>query len=155
MRPFLPAIYVCFCLFLSGCVVNHSSHIATSADTVTRHHHNEWEKPLGFAQAVQVGNILYVSGIPAAGETMDEQITAVYQRLQKVLAKHGASMQDVVKEVVYTTDMAALKANAATRKGFYSDDHLPASTWLQIEGLYRPQYMIEVEVVVALPVATK
>lgn len=101
---------------------------------------------IGYSDAIQVGNTVYVSGVVARGANMEEQVTNIYARLKGVLARFGATMNDVVKETVFTTDMEALANANAPRLAAY-DGHNPAATWVQITRLYMPQALIEIEVI--------
>lgn len=100
---------------------------------------------LGYAQAIQVGNTIYVSGAVARGANMEEQVTGVYANLGRTLGRFGATLNDVVRETAYTTDIEALTAANARRKAAYGG-HSPAATWVQITRLLMPSALIEVEV---------
>jgi enamine deaminase RidA (YjgF/YER057c/UK114 family) len=103
----------------------------------------------GYAQAVRVGNTIYVSG--TVSSTIDSAgITRLYSNIERSLAHFGATMQHVVKENLYTTDMVTMKANNEYRKRFYKGD-FPAATWVQISRLYMEDLKLEVEVTAILP----
>lgn len=114
-------------------------------DRVIYHEYPAGERQWGYAQAIVVGNTIYVSGAVAAGATMEEQVAAIYARLSRTLAKHGFSLRDVVKETAYTRDMQALAAANAARKRAYGD-HTPAATWVEISRLLADGAMVEIEV---------
>lgn len=99
-----------------------------------------WEDAYGYAQAVQVGNTIYVAGqlshdsdgnlvgpalLDEAGNIIDSgnmelQMQTTYANAAKLLAQFGATLQDIVEEVVYVTDMDAAFAVAGTvRKAAY------------------------------------
>jgi enamine deaminase RidA (YjgF/YER057c/UK114 family) len=101
---------------------------------------------IGYADAIQVGNTVYVSGVVARGANMEEQVTSIYAQLTAVLAKFGASMGDVVKETVFTTNMDALIAANPARLRAYGK-HAPAATWVQIQRLYMTSALLEIEVI--------
>jgi enamine deaminase RidA (YjgF/YER057c/UK114 family) len=101
---------------------------------------------IGYAQAIQVGNTIYVSGVVARGATMEEQLKGIYAGITRALAPFGATLQDVVKETAYTTDMEALKAANPARLAAYGK-HTPAATWVQISRLFMPSALLEIEVV--------
>jgi enamine deaminase RidA (YjgF/YER057c/UK114 family) len=104
----------------------------------------------GYAQAVKVGNIIYVSGT-VSRDISPQGITQLYGTIQKTLAHYGASFKHVVKENLYTTDIEAMKKHNAARKQFYKGD-FPAATWVQITRLYMEDAKLEVEVIAHLPV---
>ncbi len=51
----------------------------------------------GYAQAVLVGKVLYISGTVGHGKTMEEQMKSVYSGIQRTLRHYGLSFQHVVK----------------------------------------------------------
>ena len=130
--------------FLSAC--------ATTADTskVERYHSGDWEQDAGYTQAIRHGKQLYVSGVISRGETMQEQVTNVYHEIKRILARFGADMDDIVKEVLYTTDMEAMQNAIPARKAYFKNGIYPSATWVQIERLFEPDAMLEVEVEVML-----
>lgn len=144
-------------LLLTGCIKVHkhesaksNSDALKSQSLVKRHYYNSYEKEIGFAAVVQVGNRLIVSGLTASGEDMEAQIKGIYGRLESILKDFGANSSNVVKEVIYTKNIEALKKNIATRKSFYAKQKYPASSWIQIDRLYLPEILIEVEFEVIL-----
>ncbi|HVE60278.1 MAG TPA: RidA family protein [Chitinophagaceae bacterium] len=103
----------------------------------------------GYAQAVLVDNVLYISGTVASGD-MAAQLKGAYSKIEGTLKAYGATFQNVVKENLYTTDIEAVKSNNEVRKAFYKGDY-PAATWVQISRLFMPQALVEVEVIAHLP----
>jgi 2-iminobutanoate/2-iminopropanoate deaminase len=117
---------------------------ATAELKKQKFHLGDWEEGIGYAQAVRVGNTLYVSGTVGSG-AMPEAIKEAFTGLQKTLQAHGLTFQNVVKENIFTTDLEALKQHAAIRREFYGAD-FPAATWVQVSRLWSPDHVIEVEV---------
>lgn len=103
----------------------------------------------GYAQAVKVDNVIYISGVVTNNIT-PEGITSVYNNLKAVLANYGATFDNVVKENLYTTDIEAMKKHNDVRKKFYTND-FPAATWVQVQRLYMQDSKLEVELVAHLP----
>jgi 2-iminobutanoate/2-iminopropanoate deaminase len=103
----------------------------------------------GYAQAVKVDNVLYISGTVAL-EVNPEGIKRVYQGLERTLKHYGATFQNVVKENLYTTDIEAMKRYNDVRKAFYKGD-FPAATWVQISRLYMAEAKLEIELIAHLP----
>lgn len=108
-----------------------------------------WEHDIGYAQAIRVGDTLYVSGSVGTGP-MPEAVAAAFGTVQTTLAKFGLDFHHVVKETAYTTDIEALKAAKDVRKRYYGDD-FPAATWVQVARLFDPAHVVEVEVVAVFP----
>ena len=103
----------------------------------------------GYAQAVKVGNIIYISGT-VARDVNPEGIKRVYDALERTLKSYGATFQNVVKENLYTTDIEAMKQYNYVRKAYYKGD-FPAATWLQITRLFMADAKLEVELIAHLP----
>src|SRR5918911_5528292 len=91
-----------------------------------------WEQEYGYAQAVRVGDTVWVSGqlshdddgnivgpapVDSEGRIRDHgnmrvQMAQSYANAKKVLAQYGATLDNVVEEVLYVTDMDAAFAVA-------------------------------------------
>jgi 2-iminobutanoate/2-iminopropanoate deaminase len=102
----------------------------------------------GYVQVVKVENVLYISGAVARDVT-PEDITRVYQSLERSLKSFGATFQNVVKENLYTTDMEAMKRYNDARKVFYKGD-FPAATWMGVSRLFMADAKLEVELIAHL-----
>lgn len=122
-------------------------------------HLNSFEQNFGYAQAVKIGHTLYVSGCVAvdgqgrlvsAGD-LAGQLKAAYRNLELTLRAHNAGFGNVVKETLYTTDMDALLEVADLRFAYYSKDNLPASSWVQVQRLVDPGFLLAIEVIAELP----
>ena len=107
------------------------------------------EVEIGYCQAVRSGDRLYISGTAGQGQ-MPAAVGSVYGRLKQTLAANGLSFRDVIKENVYTTDLDAFEASKEVRKTFYGAS-LPAATWVQVQRLYVPALVLEVELIAEYP----
>jgi enamine deaminase RidA (YjgF/YER057c/UK114 family) len=131
-----------------------------------------WEETYGYAQAVRVGDTIYVSGqlghddagnivgpapLDAHGRILDHANMAVqmhqaYANAATILGAFGATLQHVVEEVLYVTDMdAAFAAAGPVRKQAYGAE-MPAvaSTILTTSRLALPAQLIEIRFVARL-----
>ena len=124
-------------------------HAETAAPKPERYQAGPWEDDYGYRQAVRVGNTLYIAGCTGGGE-MPAAIRTAYGKLQKTLEHYGLTFADIVKETVYTTKFDELKTHRAVRKEFYAGQ-FPASTWIQIDRLFNPDYVIEIETIAIIP----
>jgi 2-iminobutanoate/2-iminopropanoate deaminase len=112
-----------------------------------------WEKEYGYSQAVKVENTIYVSGqvghddkgnIQGQGN-MEIQMRQAYANIKKVLAQYGASMDNVVDEVLFVTDMdAAFSARIKCKQEIFSGNPVLASTIVQIQRLAFPELLVEI-----------
>lgn len=115
-----------------------------------------WEKEYGYSQAVKVGDTIYLAGqvshddegnVLGEGD-MEVQMRAAYHNVEKVLAQYGASMENVVDEILFVTDMdAAFGARVKMKQEVFSGSPILASTIVQIQRLAFPQLMIEIKCV--------
>jgi 2-iminobutanoate/2-iminopropanoate deaminase len=115
-----------------------------------------WEKEYGYAQAVKVGDTIYVSGqvshddkgdIVGRGD-MEVQMRQAYANIQNVLAQYGVTMENMVDETLFVTDMdAAFAAAVKCRQDVFSGTPVVASTIVQIQRLAFPELMIEIRCV--------
>jgi 2-iminobutanoate/2-iminopropanoate deaminase len=112
-----------------------------------------WEKEYGYSQAVKVENTIYVSGqvshdingnIVGLGD-MWVQMRQAYANVEKVLAQYGATIDNIVDEVLFVTDMdAAFAARVKCREEVFSGKPVLASTIVQIQRLAFPELMVEI-----------
>jgi len=126
-----------------------------------------WEEDYGYAQAVKVGDTIYVSGqlshddqgnmvAPAPlddngrireNSNMETQMRQAYANAKKILIQFGATLDNVVEEVLYVTDMdRAFAVAARVRKEAYgSKKPAVASTILVTPRLAFPTQLIEIK----------
>ncbi|NZA26260.1 RidA family protein [Luteimonas sp. SJ-92] len=123
---------------MSGCAST-----ALQPERTCFHSMEQLEQDIGFCQAVRSGNTLHVSGVSAGG-TMDSAVRSVYARLDEILEANGLSSANVVRETVFATDLDAFIENKSIRREFYGTS-LPAASWVQVQRLYLPSYVVEVE----------
>jgi 2-iminobutanoate/2-iminopropanoate deaminase len=118
-----------------------------------------WEKEYGYAQAVKAGDIIYVSGQVSHDDTgkivghgdMETQMRQAYTNIKKILAQYGATIDNIVDEILFVTDMnAAFAAAVKCRKDIFSGSPIVASTIVQIQRLAFPELMIEIRCVAKL-----
>ena len=112
-----------------------------------------WEKEYGYSQAVKVGDTIYLSGqvshddkgnIVGEGD-MEAQMRQAYANVEKVLLQYGATIDNIVDEVLFVTDMdAAFPARVKCRQEVFSGSPVVASTIVQIQRLAFPQLMVEI-----------
>jgi 2-iminobutanoate/2-iminopropanoate deaminase len=118
-----------------------------------------WEKEYGYAQAVKVGDTIHLSGQVSHDDRgnivglrdMEAQMRQAYTNIQKVLAQYGATMDNVVDEILFVTDMdTAFAAAVKCRREVFSGTPVVASTIVQIQRLAFPELLIEIRCVAKL-----
>lgn len=117
----------------------------TRGDRTIYHQHAPSEQEWGYAQAIVVGNTIYISGTVSGGANFQEEVANVYRRIERTLRVNGFTMQDVVKETVFTKDIEAMAAANPARLRAYAG-HNPAATWVQITRLLSNGANVEIEV---------
>lgn len=115
-----------------------------------------WEQEYGYSQAVKVGDTIYISGQVSHDskgnvvgiDDMEMQMRQSYANIQKVLAHYGATMDNIVDEVLFVTDMETGHAAAGKcRQEVFAGTPVVASTIVQIQRLALPEFMIEIKCV--------
>jgi len=133
---------------------------------VKRYNPSEWTKGR-FSEVVTVtgaGKTIYLAGVGAEDENAPaganapvrhlrnpyEQCRYAYDKIKRLLATHGASLADAVKQVVYVTDVRFQADVAKCRREAYGDGPIPANTFLVINALAIPGMLLEIDVTAAV-----
>ena len=99
-----------------------------------------WHRSIPFAQGVEVsGRVLFTAGITARDPDGD---------LIDVRAAAGATFEDIVKIVMYTTDIDGFSQHADVWHGYFVAR--PASTLVEVRRLALPEMTVEIEAVAHL-----
>jgi enamine deaminase RidA (YjgF/YER057c/UK114 family) len=116
--------------------------------------------PTGYTHVVEVqpGRVAYISGQVAfnqAGQLVGEgdivaQTRQVFENIKGALAAIGADFSAVIKLNYYAVDVSRLAEIREVRNEYLTNPP-PASTFVVVKGLVRPELLIEIEAVVALP----
>ncbi|GAA3103625.1 RidA family protein [Streptomyces rectiviolaceus] len=113
-------------------------------------------RPLGpYSQVARVeldggGALLYLSGQIAEGDGVAAQSRGIFETLSALLEAHGATLDDVINIRTFMTDLDGLPEYAAVRARFLTATP-PTSTTVEVPRLFRPQALIEIDVVAAVP----
>ena len=91
----------------------------------------------GFAQAVKVGNAIYLSGQTASGDEpmgdMEAQMRSAYAKIASALEQFGATLDNVVDEILFVADyMAAAMVAGTVRHEVYGGTPQVASTLIPV-----------------------
>ena len=113
--------------------------------------------PIGpYSQAVQTGNMLFVSGQipinPATGELVSDSIEAeakqVMQNLEAVLTEAGVTFDNVVMTTIFLADMGDFAAVNAVYGTYFTAD-FPARATIAVKTLPK-SVNVEISVIAAL-----
>jgi reactive intermediate/imine deaminase len=133
-----------------------------SAPKVKRSNPPALSKPTGYTHLVEVTGpvkTIYIAGqiafdkdgnLVGAGD-MKAQAEQVFKNLEAALTAAGAKFSDVVKMNTYVTDMEKAPAVREVRARYFGET-TPASTLVQVARLARPELMLEIEVIAAVPI---
>lgn len=110
------------------------------------------EKEYGYTHAVRIGDDLKISGavsmndsgIIVAPGNMEQQMKNCYTDLEKILQHYGYTVDDVVAENIYTTNMAEFIKISGFRNSIYKKQ-FPTGTWLEVKGLAVAGQLIEID----------
>jgi enamine deaminase RidA (YjgF/YER057c/UK114 family) len=126
--------------------------------------YSEWTKGR-FSEAVTVtgpGKTIFLAGVGAedengaagtilhAGDFMG-QCRYAYDKIKRLLEKHGATLGDVAKMVTYITDVRYQPDYGKCRVEAFGSHPLPAHTLLTISQLAWPGMIVEIDVTAVVP----
>jgi reactive intermediate/imine deaminase len=113
--------------------------------------------PFGYSHVVDspVDRIVYISGqvpLDSDGQLVGEgdfeaQARQVFENLTRALQAAGVAWSDVVKLNYFLTDVTQITAVRTIRDDYVDTKRPPASTLVQVNGLFRPEVMVEIEAV--------
>jgi 2-iminobutanoate/2-iminopropanoate deaminase len=138
-----------------------------SAQTLEKKNYtySEWTKGR-FSEAVTVtgpGKMIFLAGVGAEDENgkggdilhkgdFMAQCKYAYDKIKRLLEKHGATLADVAKMVTYMTDVRYQPDYGKCRVEAFGNNPLPAHTLLTISQLAWPGMMVEIDVTAVVPV---
>jgi enamine deaminase RidA (YjgF/YER057c/UK114 family) len=113
---------------------------------------SKWEEIVGYSRAVQVGDLLEITGTVAVGDDGNvvgpgnayEQTKYIIQKIEKVLERAGFSLKDVIRTRLFVTDIARWQEYGKAHGEFFSVIR-PCASMIEVKGLIEPEYLIEIE----------
>jgi 2-iminobutanoate/2-iminopropanoate deaminase len=111
-----------------------------------------------YTDAVVAGGFIFIAGMLAddangalvgAGDVI-AQTEQIFENIEAILARLGASLKDVVKLVVYVTDITDRAAINTVRVRRFGTTR-PTSTLVQVGALVNPEARVEIETVALAP----
>ena len=112
----------------------------------------KWEDIVGYSRAVKMGNIIEVTGTVAVNDNSDlvggnnayEQTKFIIQKIEAILQRAGASLNDVVRTRMFVTDINRWEEYGKAHGEFFKDIK-PCTTMVEVSKLIAPEYLIEIE----------
>jgi enamine deaminase RidA (YjgF/YER057c/UK114 family) len=113
---------------------------------------SKWEDIIGYSRAVKVGNVIEVTGTVESGDDGNvvakdnayAQTKFIYQRIEDVLKRAGATMKDVVRVRMFVTDISRWQEYGKAHSEFFKEIK-PCNTMVEVKALIEPEYLIEIE----------
>jgi enamine deaminase RidA (YjgF/YER057c/UK114 family) len=121
-----------------------------------------WQDQMGYVQANEVegaGRTIYCAGQgsvddegrPVHPDDMGAQMSQAVDNLEAVLSGAGASLSDVVRLNIYTTDVDRFFESYGSMAGRLAEAGCrPASTLLGVARLAYPEMLVEIEATAVL-----
>src|SRR5438552_13687573 len=110
------------------------------------------EKLAHYSRALRVGDMVLQSGTTAidrqgnvrgVGDVV-EQVETIMRIAEGSMGKAGGRLDDVVRSRIYVTDIAVGEPAVRTLAKYFLDVR-PAATLVQVNGLARPEQLVEIE----------
>jgi len=111
-----------------------------------------YEKPIGFSRAVRIGNIISVSGTaPLANDgttyhpnDLYNQTKRCLQIMENAIIEAGGQLENVIRTRFFLKDISDWE-KAAKAHGEYFSEIRPASTFIEVKGFIKDDWLIETE----------
>jgi len=111
-----------------------------------------WEPKVGYARAVQVGDVVHVSGttgtdpsgkVLAPGDMYAQTVQSI-RNIESALQRLGLGLEHVVRTRIYVTDINRWEEAAKAHAEFFGQIH-PATSMIGVARLVDPEMLVEIE----------
>ncbi|HJU30574.1 MAG TPA: Rid family hydrolase [Hyphomicrobiaceae bacterium] len=109
-------------------------------------------QPGTWSNCLVVNGVAYVAGLVARGGDGKthgdeyEQAKAIFAKMRGLIEAAGGAMSDVVKVIIYVTDIKNREQVWKARREVFSGD-FPVSTLVQVAALASPEIKVEIEAI--------
>lgn len=115
-----------------------------------------WEEANGFCRVVRAGALVFVAGTTSVGpdgeivgDTPYEQAVEILRKLERELARAGASISDVVQTRIYVVDISRADEVGRAHAETFGDAR-PAMALVEVSALYDQRMLVEMEAVAVM-----
>jgi len=119
-------------------------------------HPDVGEPPAGtWSNCLVIDRHVYIAGMTARGREFDApveagdaygQAVAIFNKIKRLMEAAGGTMDDIVKVLIYLTDINDRDAVWKARREFFTGS-FPVSTLIEVSKLVRPELCVEIEAV--------
>jgi enamine deaminase RidA (YjgF/YER057c/UK114 family) len=116
------------------------------------------EPPEGtWSNCLVADGIAYIAGMTARAANFDgvegadayTQTKVIFGKIKALVEAAGGQMSDIVKVVIYVTDIGEREQVWKGRREFFSGN-FPVSTLIEVSALARPEMKVEIEAIAHL-----
>jgi 2-iminobutanoate/2-iminopropanoate deaminase len=114
-----------------------------------------------FSRSVVVGNLIFVSGCQGMNpetlktdtDVFEEQMVIALGKVKMAMEEAGSSMNNVVRTLMLLKNLEDYPRMRKTELEYYQKhapfliDNPPASTFMQVASLARPEFLVEIDVI--------
>ena len=114
-----------------------------------------------FSRSVVVGNLIFVSGCQGMNpetlktdtDVFEEQMIIALDKVKMAMEEAGSSMNNVVRTLMLLKNLDDYPRMRKTELEYYQNhapflvDNPPASTFMQVASLAKPQFLVEIDVI--------
>ena len=114
-------------------------------------------RSVGYSQVAMVtgGTIIFIAGqvaLDRSGNVVGRndfgaQVQQVFENLKAAVEAAGGDFSDVIKLNSYFLDLSHLRQFREVRDKYVNLENPPVSTAIQVPGLFRPEFLVEIEAV--------
>ena len=118
---------------------------------------NTMPRSVGYSQVATVtgGTLVFISGqvaLEQSGNVVGQgdfrtQVQQVFENLKAAIEAAGGRFDDVIKLNSYLVDLSHLSDFREVRDQYVNVKNPPTSTAVQVPGLFRPEFLVEIEAV--------
>ncbi len=112
--------------------------------------------PQTWSNCLVVGNQVFIAGmistadgVVVGGDSMYEQARAIFGKIGHIMESAGGRMDDIVKVVIYVTDIKRREEVWKARREVFTGD-FPVSTLVEVAALATPENLVEIEAIAVL-----